>query len=108
MEELDKSENILSKEEIELQENITTKEELFEYIDSKLSEEERQEVMKSDSLELHFGFGTWLRILIIHPGIIDVDYLLNGNDGPSFEVDGKKIRLKYLHPDIASSRSLQH
>lgn len=94
----DEDDEMLSPEEEEIQSNIKTKEELFQYIDSKLTDEEKQEVMKSESCDLHFGFGTWLRNLIIYPGIIDVLSLLNGKE------DKSDIWLvRFGHPDTQSS-----
>lgn len=95
---------LFSPEEIELQKKIETKEELFEYIDSKLSEDERKMVMNSESWELHFSFGVWLRNLIIYPGIIDVDYLLLDEDSNAIEIDGVIHLVKIGHPDMESSK----
>lgn len=97
----------LSDEEIELQQKITTKEELFEYIDSKLTEEEREDLKNADRNDLHFEFGLWLRNLIIYPGIIDVEGLLNGeeSDGTHSFIgpDGNKVRLMIRQEDEDSS-----
>lgn len=101
------NDELLSPEEIELQKKIETKEELFEYIDSKLSEDERKMVMNSDFWELHFGFGMWLRNLIIYPGIIDVDYLLLDEDSNAIEIDGVIHLFKIGHPDMESSKLIE-
>lgn len=92
-------EEILSPEEEELQQAIKTKEQLLEYIDSKLTDEDRKELLDPES-DVHFGLGTWLRNLIIYPRIIDVEALLDYE--PVEEINGFEIP-RFFNADMASS-----
>ena len=44
-----------------------TKEELFLYFDSLLNDDERNSIMSTESIALHFSFGLWIRNNIIRP-----------------------------------------
>lgn len=103
----DEDDDLLSPEEEDIQSRIETKEDLFRYIDSKLTEEERTKIMNQDSFALHFGFGTWLRNLVIYPDIIDVGALLDGDSG-TIEIDGERLPLiKFGHPDMDSTELIE-
>lgn len=69
----------LSPEEKERLKAITSKEELFEYLDSQLSDKEKEDVINSEEFELHFGVALLIRNLFIYPGLVDV--------GTIFELD---------------------
>lgn len=64
--------------------NILTKEDLFLVIDSKLSMEEKRELMKVDPAYLHFGFGTWIRNEFIYSGKYPIDELYGTEEGDDF------------------------
>ena len=61
--------------------NILTKEDLFRVIDSRLSTEEKSELMKADPAELHFGFGTWIRNEFIYSGNYPIYELYGTEEG---------------------------
>ena len=77
--------------------NILTKEDLFKVIDSKLSLEEKRELMKADRADLHFGFGTWIRNEFIYSGKYSIDELYGTEEGDIFlisspdEISGRII-----------------
>ena len=64
--------------------NILTKEDLFRIIDSRLSTEEKSELMKADPADLHFGFGTWIRNEFIYSGNYPIDELYGTDEGDNF------------------------
>ena len=84
--------------------NILTKEDLFKVIDSKLSLEEKSELMKADLIDLHFGFGTWIRNEFIYSGKYSIDELYGTEEGDNFlisspdEISGMIIKdyIKHL------------
>ncbi len=64
--------------------NILTKEDLFMVIDSKLSIEEKRDLMKADPADLHFGFGTWIRNEFIYSDNYPIDELYGTEEGDGF------------------------
>jgi hypothetical protein len=64
--------------------NILTKEDLFMVIDSKLSIEEKSDLMKADPADLHFGFGTWIRNEFIYSDNYPIDELYGTEEGDGF------------------------
>ena len=84
--------------------DILTKEDLFLVIDSKLSLEEKSELMKTDPADLHFGFGTWIRNEFIYSGKYSIDELYGTEEGDNFlisspdEISGMIIKdyIKHL------------
>ena len=84
--------------------NILTKEDLFKVIDSKLSLEEKSELMNADLIDLHFGFGTWIRNEFIYSGKYSIDELYGTEEGDNFlisspdEISGMIIKdyIKHL------------
>lgn len=61
----------LPQEDIEAHQTIDTKDALFRYLDSKLTEQERQELIEDTAGDMHYSYGLWIRNLIIYPGIVD-------------------------------------
>ena len=61
----------LSDEDIKAQQAIKSKDDLFIYLDSKLTEQDRKELVQRDVEDMHFSYGLWIRNLIIYPGIVD-------------------------------------
>ena len=88
----------------EKKKNILTKEDLFKVIDSKLSLEEKRKLMKADLVDLHFGFGTWIRNEFIYSGNYSIDELYGTEEGDNFlisspdEISGMIIKdyIKHL------------
>ena len=78
--------------------NILTKEDLFRIIDSRLSTEEKSELMKADPTELHFGFGTWIRNEFIYSGNYPIDELYGAEEGDYFLLSS---------PDVISGRIIE-
>ena len=78
--------------------NIRTKEDLFTIIDSKLSLEEKKELMKADPALLHFGFGTWIRNEFIYSGNYPIDELYGAEEGDDFLLSS---------PDVISGRIIE-
>ena len=71
--------------------NILTKEDLFRIIDSRLSTEEKSELMKADPVELHFGFGTWIRNEFIYSGKYSIDELYGAEEGFDFLISSPDV-----------------
>lgn len=78
--------------------NILTKEDLFRVIDSRLSTEEKSELMKADPAELHFGFGTWIRNEFIYSGNYPIDELYGTDEGDNFLISS---------PDMISGKIIE-
>ena len=78
--------------------NILTKEDLFRIIDSRLSTEEKSELMKADPADLHFGFGTWIRNEFIYSGNYPIDELYGDEEGDDFLLSS---------PDMISGRIIE-
>lgn len=101
----------LSPEEIDAIQAIETKEQLFEYIDKKLTDEEKEEIRKSDPSALHFGFGTWIRNTFIYSDLLDIDALLEDEEDDNFLADfeiGKKFHFRIsIHPDDISGTLIE-
>jgi len=94
-------------------ENITTKPDLMKYIDSQVTPEEREELLKvKNPIELHFGFGTWIRNQFIYDDP-DIDVAAIYNPQEQFviyhadELSGLVIAdyLKYLHGEPIDSQA---
>jgi hypothetical protein len=71
--------------------NILTKEDLFRVIDSRLSTEEKRELMKADPADLHFGFGTWIRNEFIYSGNYSIDELYGTEEGGDFLISSPDV-----------------
>ena len=71
--------------------NISTKEDLFMVIDSKLSIEEKSDLMKADPADLHFGFGTWIRNEFIYSGNYPIDELYGTEGGDDFLISSPDV-----------------
>ena len=71
--------------------NILTKEDLFMVIDSKLSIEEKSDLMKADPADLHFGFGTWIRNEFIYSGNYPIDELYATEEGDGFLISSPDV-----------------
>lgn len=71
--------------------NILTKEDLFMVIDSRLSSEEKRELMKADPAYLHFGFGTWIRNEFIYSGNYPIDELYSTEEGCDFLISSPDV-----------------
>lgn len=102
----------LSDEDIKAQQAIKTKDELFIYLDSKLTEQERKELVQGDIEDMHFSYGLWIRNLIIYPGIVDYGNLdaEEGQQEVTEEVlleDFSKFMPKIFFADGASSEILK-
>lgn len=101
----------LSPEEIDAIQAIETKEQLFEYIDKKLTDEEKEEIRKSDPIDLHFGFGTWIRNTFIYSDLLDIDAVLGDEEDDNLLVDpeiGKKFHFRIsIHPDDISGTIIE-
>ncbi|MCQ2110181.1 MAG: hypothetical protein MJY79_01640 [Bacteroidaceae bacterium] len=102
----------LSREDIESQQAIKTKDDLFLYLDSKLTEQERKELVLGAVEDMHFSYGLWIRNLIIYPGIVDYGNL-DAEEGQQ-EVteeelleDFSKFMPKIFFADGASSEILK-
>lgn len=91
----------LPEEDVLLQMALKTKADLMAYIDSKMTQEDRDNIIKSDPMDLHFSYGMMLRNLLIYPGVADVEGLLEDNPQP--QDDSGFIRLRLFHPDSLSS-----
>lgn len=101
----------LSPEEIDAILAIETKEQLFEYIDKKLTDEEKEEIKKSDPSDLHFGFGTWIRNTFLYSDLLDIDALLGDDEDENWIVDpktGEKFHFRMpMHTDSVSERVIE-
>jgi hypothetical protein len=71
--------------------NILTKEDLFMVIDSKLSIEEKSDLMKADPADLHFGFGTWIRNEFIYSGNYSIYELYGTEEGGDFLISSPDV-----------------
>ncbi len=71
--------------------NILTKEDLFMVIDSKLSIEEKRDLMKADPADLHFGFGTWIRNEFIYSGNYSIYELYGTEEGGDFLISSPDV-----------------
>lgn len=78
--------------------NILTKEDLFRVIDSRLSTEEKSELMKADPADMHFGFGTWIRNEFIYSGNYPIDELYGTDEGDNFLISS---------PDMISGKIIE-
>lgn len=93
-------------------EEIRTKQDLMRHIDAKLTPEERQQLLQvTDPLDLHFGFGTWIRNQYIYDNDdIDVaaiyypeeQFVLYHADELSEQII--EDFLKYLHGETIESQ----
>lgn len=85
----------LTEEEVLAQMEIETKEDLLSHIDSKLTDEERNEIINAEDVgDLDSVYAIWLRNLLIYPNIIDVNELLHPEDSAPFRI---------LHNDLLSA-----
>lgn len=85
----------LTEEEVLAQMDIETKEDLLSHIDSKLTAEERNEIINAEDVgDLDSVYAIWLRNLLIYPNIIDVYELLHPEDSAPFRI---------LHNDLLSA-----
>lgn len=101
----EKDDDQLPEEDVALQMALRTKADLMAYIDSKMTQEDRDEIIKSDAMDLHFSYGMMLRNLLIYPGVADVEGLLEDNSQPQDE--SGFIRLRISHPDSLSSELIE-
>lgn len=80
-----------------------TKKDVFARLDAQFNEEEKSEIAKADSVELHFSLGMWIRNNWIYKqDEEDVKHLaeLFGDDSPFFQADdlsGKIIESYQRH-----------
>lgn len=65
----------------EKKKQIITKEDLFSVINAKLTMSEKRALMKADPIDLHFGFGTWIRNEFIYSGNYPIDELYGSKEG---------------------------
>lgn len=75
----------------EKKKHIKTKEDLFSVINAKLTMSEKRALMKADSIDLHFGFGTWVRNEFIYSGNYPIDKLYGINDGVDFLITSPDV-----------------
>lgn len=100
-----------SHEEIAAIQAIETKEQLFEYIDKQLTDEEKEEIRKADPIDLHFGFGTWIRNTFLYSDLLDIDALLGDDEDDNCIVDPETGEKFHFHmpmiPDMESERVIE-
>lgn len=84
------------KKRSESKEMPRTKKDVFARLDAQFNEEEKAQIAKADSVELHFSLGMWIRNnWIYQQDEEDVKHLaeLFGDDSPFFQADDLSGRI---------------